>query len=102
MAWSDAARKAALLVRQLRKGAKVNQESKYHYHTCNIGGKIHDVTRKGLANRIRRMRRGEIAPDARILGVSRVSQHFQNKKRSAIISVNRAYQFTDRATGKKR
>lgn len=81
MAWSDAARRAAAMVRAMRKLAKRTPEAKRSYHTANVGGRVIDVSRQGLGRRIRAMRKGLIDPDQRILNIARVSQGYKRASR---------------------
>jgi hypothetical protein len=85
MAWSDAARAAALEVRRAHSAAKRLRPGNVKladlseiYHTGR-GGVPTDRLR--LASALRKMRSGILPPSARTAGVATVSTRFRNAKR---------------------
>lgn len=85
MAWSDAARRAAALVRQahtaakrLKPGSPVLHQLTDVYHTGRGGV---PTERIHIARALKKMRAGIIPPSARTAGVATVSTRFRNAKR---------------------
>jgi hypothetical protein len=85
MAWSDAARKAALEVRRARSKGDYNQGYRT-YHTGNVGGKLFKTDRPSLAFKIRAMRRGAMIVNPQLLATARVSTDFRNYRKTGRMS----------------
>lgn len=85
MAWSDAARRAALLVRQSRKHSDY-VKGYQTYHTGNIGGRKISTERGHIALYIRQARSGRssfsLSETERLVGAARVSTDFRNMRRT--------------------
>lgn len=86
MAWSDAARKAAADIRHAHALFRQHgSPDRYRnmYHTGNVGGKIVDTSRAGLAKTIRQARStGRLPVKAVALaGIARQSTEYRNARR---------------------